>query len=380
VLDVAQWEEVTGHDVLLYDPKENEVCATRAIHVHNNTGVVLAPGTVSVLEGGRFVGQTQFTPMLTDDDQIIGYALDSTVSITRTKPENGQTSKTVSVQLQRSSNDDHTSGRPIGCSRTVVQSSVTRYCIKNNSKENIPRLYVDHTACTDHGGSVITTTDRCAKATTGFARYEFSVEAGQEITFEVHEEVQFEKEVPHYQLESFLRHSVPGLISQGVMDEETQQGVVRVCRSQNLKNCLHQIRAGGFTEQSTRTWFVPPQFDSKGEALVSKEVEDKVKTILRLQKDKGNLQSQLAADERHVASVEQNQLRVRENFKSLEKVSAKNDLVNQYLKDMQADEVEMKESRTRMAKADAAIRCLVTEIGRITVILNDTVDKIMATL
>jgi len=67
-----------------------------------------------------------------------------------------------------------------------------------------------------------------------------------------------------------------------------------------------------------------------------------------------------------------------ENFKSLEKVSARNDLVNQYLKDMQADEVEMKESRSRMAKADAAIRCLVTEIGRITVILNDTVDKIMA--
>lgn len=62
---------IKGKRVLVFDPKENEVNATKAVHLYNTSDVVLSNGNVSVLEGGRFVQQTPFTPMLPSDDQLV---------------------------------------------------------------------------------------------------------------------------------------------------------------------------------------------------------------------------------------------------------------------------------------------------------------------
>jgi hypothetical protein len=62
--------------------------------------MVLAPGVVSVLEGGRFVGQSPFTPMLPGDDQLVPYGLDSTVSISRSFPAKGQFTVTQAVDIE----------------------------------------------------------------------------------------------------------------------------------------------------------------------------------------------------------------------------------------------------------------------------------------
>ena len=48
-----------GKRVLVFDPKENEVNATKAVHLYNTSEVVLSNGNVSVLEGGRFVQQVR---------------------------------------------------------------------------------------------------------------------------------------------------------------------------------------------------------------------------------------------------------------------------------------------------------------------------------
>lgn len=55
---------VKGDLVLVFDPRISELNAVRAVHLKNSTGQVLAPGLIAVLEDGRFVAQTQFTPML----------------------------------------------------------------------------------------------------------------------------------------------------------------------------------------------------------------------------------------------------------------------------------------------------------------------------
>ena len=57
--------------VLYYDPKINDLNAIKAVHLRNNTGIVLAPGSIAVLDNGRFVAQCAFTPMLPTDDQLI---------------------------------------------------------------------------------------------------------------------------------------------------------------------------------------------------------------------------------------------------------------------------------------------------------------------
>ena len=60
-----------------------ETCATRAIHLHNDTPRVLAPGSVSVSDDGRLVSQSAFTPMLPGDEQLVPYGDDSTLSVVR---------------------------------------------------------------------------------------------------------------------------------------------------------------------------------------------------------------------------------------------------------------------------------------------------------
>lgn len=59
------------------------MCATRSVHLHNSTGLVLAPGKVSVFEEGRISAHAPFPPMLPGDDQLIPIGPDSTVSILR---------------------------------------------------------------------------------------------------------------------------------------------------------------------------------------------------------------------------------------------------------------------------------------------------------
>ena len=74
---------VRGERVLVFDPKVSETCATRAIHLHNDTPRVLAPGSVSVSDDGRLVSQSAFTPMLPGDEQLVPYGDDSTLSVVR---------------------------------------------------------------------------------------------------------------------------------------------------------------------------------------------------------------------------------------------------------------------------------------------------------
>jgi len=74
---------LSGRRVLVFDPKENEVNATRCIHLKNNSKMVLAPGAITVVDDGHFVGQSQFTPMIPGDDCLVPYGEDSTIMIRR---------------------------------------------------------------------------------------------------------------------------------------------------------------------------------------------------------------------------------------------------------------------------------------------------------
>ena len=62
--------------MLHYDPKENAVNAFRAVHLRNDTGRVLAPGSVSVVEAGRFVSQeVDGTLLSVVDDEVLSCPL-----------------------------------------------------------------------------------------------------------------------------------------------------------------------------------------------------------------------------------------------------------------------------------------------------------------
>merc|ERR1712196_168000 len=92
-----------GDRVLVYDPKETEVNAVKAVHLQNTSDVVLTNGSVSILEGGRFMGQADFTPMLPGDDQLVPYGQDTSVSITRSYPQELQSSTVQRVEAHTDS-------------------------------------------------------------------------------------------------------------------------------------------------------------------------------------------------------------------------------------------------------------------------------------
>ena len=56
-----------------YDRKENEVNAVRNIHLFNSSDKIFAPGSIAVLDGGLFSGQSLFTPLVPGDDTLIPY-------------------------------------------------------------------------------------------------------------------------------------------------------------------------------------------------------------------------------------------------------------------------------------------------------------------
>ena len=70
LVTVNKWH-MDAQLVLYYDQKINDLNAIKAVHLRNNSDVVLAPGSIAVLDQGRFVAQCAFTPMLPNDDQLI---------------------------------------------------------------------------------------------------------------------------------------------------------------------------------------------------------------------------------------------------------------------------------------------------------------------
>merc|ERR1719446_635116 len=152
---------VRGDRVLVYDPKTSEVNVKRAVHLHNNTSEVFANGTINVLEGGRFVAQCQFVPMIPGDDQLIFLGEDTTLSVSRSYPKADQTDIIQEVSLVK--------GDPLACVLSHRQTVKTRYVIKNNGTRRVPCLYTEHTARSDRGGFAITSTEHCVKSTTGWS-------------------------------------------------------------------------------------------------------------------------------------------------------------------------------------------------------------------
>ena len=179
-------------------PSVPSTCATAA-------STVLAPGTVSVSDGGRLVSQSAFTPMLPGDEALISYGEDGTLSIQRSVEHSSAVSG-VSLLW-----------KPDARGRRVLRGAIekhdehksTRYEVKNSSYAAAPApggtpdsysaeaasadgthavpLYIDHEADPKHGGYVITPGANAIKQTTAFTRYRYVLAPQEEVQFVVHE-------------------------------------------------------------------------------------------------------------------------------------------------------------------------------------------------
>merc|ERR1712032_854554 len=90
---------------------------------------------------------------------------------------------------------------------------------------------------------------------------------------------------------------------------------------------------------------------------VRKEVEQllvHVRTLLRLEAEKKELQRKQSVANTRVQKIFENQARLRENIKSMEHVRTGN-LLDRYMNDMDKEEGDLIETRKRVESADEAI-------------------------
>ena len=188
--------------------KENETCAVKAVHLHNTSDMVLTNGGVSILEGGRFMGQADFMPMLPGDDQLVPYDQDTSVSIVRSYPLELQSHCVERVEpLYEGAQPSSKRRRLVGASLVHKKVVTTRYTLRNNATDRaVHKFYVDHTAQPDHGGFIITTEEGAVKAVTGFSRFECSLLPLEERMLDVSEEVRYRKQVSSRSLEDTSMH------------------------------------------------------------------------------------------------------------------------------------------------------------------------------
>ena len=331
--------ELVGRRVLVYDPKENEINAVRCIHLTNSSDMVLAPGVVTVVDHGRFVGQSQFTPMLPGDDSLVPYGEDSTVMIRRVISNYDTVQSVEPLEV-----DD----RLNGC---VVQHRRVRstcYHLKNCSGvRSVEAFYIDHSASAAQGGYVITTANNCIKSVVGFKRFEVSLAAGEEVEFVVDEEVlhslSFSGLAVNDQLTSktVCPHMSPAL----------REGLTKYVNEIHLRNKLNLMSTSClWSDDDINVWrqmadLVFPQ-DREAQSIVE-VICDRLLRSRRLQGEKALTTRGIQVETKTIESVSDNQIRLRNNLEKLTDHS-KSSLVRRYLDDMNRDEDEIIAARKKL--------------------------------
>mmetsp|Transcript_66687 Transcript_66687/g.161317 ORF Transcript_66687/g.161317 Transcript_66687/m.161317 type:complete len:568 (-) Transcript_66687:61-1764(-) len=337
--------------VLVYDFKANEVNAIKSVHLVNDSELVLAPGTVGVLEGGRFVGQAQFTPMVPGDDQLIPYGQDTTISVTRRSPKALQQDDVVAVEPTGKSN----------VSLTHRKRNVTRYSVKNNSSRTVPKFYIDHTASATSGGFQIVTEERSVKAVTGFSRFEFQLQPQAEVEFDVAEEAQFDEVLSgESSVREFLLGRAKTLAAKGVLGEETQKlleaSEQRACVRRMLKRCEAPVGLGDAEVQK-----MPQEAYSQ----LPKDLVETVQELMQLRKQRQDVQRKVTQTQARERKVFENQERLRQNIVSMEKVQNCGTLLSRYLQDLNRDEDDLQQIKKDIEASEEEKASLETAVGQL---------------
>jgi len=338
---------------VVFDPKENQVNATRAVHLWNDTGTVLAPGTISILEeqrngGARFISQGVFTPMLPDDDQIVPFGEDGNLSVSVLKPSD---KKVVSVQETTLVRNPKTQAVE-GCLLSIMQQRCTVYTIVNNSaKKHVPKFYIDHTASSEHGGfAIVTETDNQVKKATGFSRYEFALAPLESLEFAVVEEARYMDRISGIpQVKKFIDAQAPTMAPEVLSAETLSELKSMIGRHYILKAMTKLMDADlSVSEQDMRRWR-----EVEGITL-SKSLEHSILEYMKCVEKQSKAQREVDLGNEQNATIFENQARLRKNIQSLEKVQ-NTVLVDRYLKDLNKEEDVLIATKKEMDKNNAEV-------------------------
>ena len=248
--------------------------------------------------------------------------------------------QTQSVDIVYSTQDNSEARlNPIGIDLQQVYTKRTRYVIKNNSLDRtVAKFYIDHVADPSLGGYVVTTQKQCIKSVMGFSRFEFKLDPQQEIEFIVDEQAQHSKKIfDTTALESFIEKQLPDLRDAKLIDEKTIDLIKRIVTHKYVLQVLRQMIDSSVTDANIRSW--TPKRD-----LIPTSLFDKAGSIVDLQLQLRESDKRIKSREAHIKSIFENQERIRQNIKSLEKME-RSVLMERYLKDLNSEEDDLQRTR-----------------------------------
>jgi len=365
--------------VLVYDAKENDVNAVRNCHIFNNTDMVLAPGNITVMDNGKFAGQSEFAPMLPGDDQLIPYGEDSTVGIECSKPK-GKQKQILDQVIPMYDND-----LLVGVKILYKCKAETVYNIKNNAvskEQTVEHFYIDHHAMSNHSGYTIVTERNCVKSVMGFSRFDLSLQPQEEVEFHVEEEAAFEKVITNKQSIAAFINELPQS-SASKVPQELLKRLNTIIHAHKVtvmcKNLLQCTTANDCIRTINPSVF---QFNELGDAF---EMLSKCSKSVAFDYGEGfigptsfyqKLKSHVSREQSIKQSIEikrkgmqmtfQNQDRLRQNLKSLEK-HGNSALVKRYLKDMSCEEDDLIKKRKEIESLEIQLKEAVVKMDMILV-------------
>jgi ubiquitin len=362
--------------VLVYDPKENELNAVRAVHLTNTTDLALANGRITVYEGGRIAGQCPFPPMLPGDEELLPIGLDDSVSVERSVKTSTTITAAKVLFVHPSSSKYFFDGDGTEASaKKKLQSEAsvaglrltkrvdraTTYTISNNdSVRTISHLYLDHTASSAYGGFAVTTVESCIKTTPSksFARFSFCLGPTESITFVVNEEAETITSLTSTStVKTFLAEKSEAgptaLRSAGILDSAAVQALQKLVQKQSLLTVLStcrsaaESRVGGSSRNlNPATWRAKMRLPKRWEPLL-KTCEQ----YQALESQAESAKRTLQAHQSHVEKIYESQKRIRENIKAMEKMPTST-LVQRYMDDLNKEEDDLIATREATEKLE----------------------------
>lgn len=335
-----------GRRVLVYDPKMNEVNALRCIHLTNNSDIVLAPGVITVVDDGHFVGQSQFTPMIPEDDTLVPYGEDSTVMIRRSVSSSNHV-KSVKEKIV----EDRVKGLIV--EHQAVQT--TTYHLRNSSStRQIDSFYIDHSASSQNGGFVITTSDCRTKSVTGFSRYELSLPPSEEIEFIVEEEVTYNS---HHTDVMAIKSQMQTRNVWPLISADLRSRLESIIAFDTIQNILRQLKT---KKASTMKNADIQDLDNLSSSHFNLDehtsILNAMETLIRgvreakdMAAESAKVTRQIQQQNNCVDTVVHNQERLRDNLEKLTE-HGNSSLVRRYMDDMNHDEDILLEARKKLVE------------------------------
>jgi len=305
---------------------------------------------ITVVDDSRFVGQSQFTPMLPGDDSLVPYGEDSTVMIRKVVC----TSSSIASVLPYLDN-----GVLVGCTICRKYIKETTYHLKNSSgSRRVDTFYIDHRASSEYGGYVISTDERRIKSVVGFSRYELPLRPGEETQFKVEEEVIHS--VDHRgvsDIERLLASRTIGPVIPSPLRRELDV-MISHTRCTDLIRRVCQLGTLSEEEMASLQSFLSalPQDDASLPLPLPQDTLSSLFEIIRearaLSSEISVLTAQAQVQSKSIQSITDNQKRLRDNLERL-KEHGNSALVRRYLDDMNADEDKIIVARKALLELEA---------------------------